>query len=122
MRTQAAKRTRNRTDRDPVTAERSVLRVALEDADAVALKRRLESALKQGRYIEIDASALAGLTTAGVQVLLAAAADAEARHVQFRLIGGGPLIVDAFGELGLADKVASWLDPAGSLAGRVAET
>jgi anti-anti-sigma regulatory factor len=113
MRTQTAKRRRNRTTRAGAAAKRPVLRVTLsnDEADAGALKRRLESAACKGRHLEIDVGALAGLTTAGVQVLLAAAADAEARHVQFRLTGCGPSITDAFGELGLADRIARLTAP-----------
>lgn len=111
MRTRTAKRRRN-------IAKPSALRVtlAIDEADAIALKRRLESAVNKGRHLEIDAGAIAALTTAGVQVLLAAAADAEVRHVQFRLTACGSSIIDAFGELGLSDKIATWLDPAGAAA------
>jgi anti-anti-sigma regulatory factor len=113
MRTRTAKRRRNRTALDGAAAKRPALCVTLssDDADAAALKRRLESAVNKGRPIEVDAGALAGLTTAGVQVLLAAAADVEARHAQFRLTGCGPSITDAFSELGLADRIARLTAP-----------
>ncbi len=112
MRTQTAKR-RNRTARKTSKATRA-LRVILaaDETDVIALKRRLEAAVAKDRHLAIDAGAVAALTTAGVQVLLAAAASAEARHVQFRLAAGGPAMIDAFGELGLADTIASWLEPA----------
>jgi anti-anti-sigma regulatory factor len=112
MRTRTAKR-RNRTARETSRSTRA-LRVVLaaDEADAIALKQRLEAALAKGRHLAIDASAVAALTTAGVQVLLAAAASAAARHVQFRLTAGGPAMIDTFGELGLADTIASWLEPA----------
>lgn len=113
MRTQTVKR-RNRTARETSKATRRALRVILaaDETDAIALKRRLEAAVTKNRHLAIDAGAVAALTTAGVQVLLAAAASAEARHVQFRLVSGAPAMIDVFGELGLADTVASWLDPA----------
>jgi anti-anti-sigma regulatory factor len=125
MRTQTAKRRKNRIAREVDTAKQSALCVTLaaDDADAIALKRQLEPAVSKGRHLDIDAGAVAALTTAGVQVLLAAAAAAEARHVQFRLTGYRPSIIDLFGELGLADTIASWLDPArNGLTGHVAET
>jgi anti-anti-sigma regulatory factor len=125
MRTQTAKRRKNRIAREGATAKQSALCVTLatDEADATALKRRLETAVSKGRHIDIDAGAVAGLTTAVVQVLLAAATDAEARHLQFRLTACGSSIIDLFGELGLADKIASWLDPArNGLTGHVAET
>ena len=111
MRTQTAKRRRNRAARDTSTTRQSALRLtlAIDETDSIALKQRLESAVNEGRHLEIDAGAVAVLRTGGVQVLLAAAADAEARHVQFRLTACGSAFVDAFGELGLADKIAAWL-------------
>jgi anti-anti-sigma regulatory factor len=111
MRTQTAKRRRQTTPNS--AAKRSVLRVtlAIDEADPAALKRRLESAIDKGRPIELDAGVLAGLTTAGIQVLLAAAADAEARHVPFRLTGCTPSITDAFNEIGLADRIARLTAP-----------
>jgi anti-anti-sigma regulatory factor len=113
MRTQTAKRRRNRTARDNATTTRSALRLtlAIDETDPIALKQRLESVVNKGRRLEIDAGAVAALTTGGVQVLLAAAADAEARHARLRLTACGSAVVDAFGELGLADKIAAWLDP-----------
>ena len=125
MRAQAAKRSRHGAGRNSATrkqAARCVV-VALDESDAAAVKRRLESALNEGRHIEIDAGALPALTTAGIQVLLAAAADAGARHLQFRLTGDAASIIALFGGLGFSDKIATWLDPARNrLSGRVAET
>jgi anti-anti-sigma regulatory factor len=76
-----------------------------DEGDAGALKRRLGSALNNGRHIEIDVGALTALATAGIQVLLAAAADAEARQLRLRLTGCAPSITEAFGELGFADQI-----------------
>jgi anti-anti-sigma regulatory factor len=124
MRTQTAKRRRNRAARNIATADRPALRVLLrvDETDAVALKRRLEAAVDEGRHLAIDAGAVTALTTAGAQVLLAAAVSAEVRHLQFRLAASGSLIIEVFGELGLAERIASWLDPAGNgSTGRMAE-
>jgi anti-anti-sigma regulatory factor len=124
MRTQMAKRRMNRTARDAAATKRSALRLilAIDETDPIALKQRLESAVNKGRDLEIDAGAVVALTTGGVQVLLAAAAAADAGHLQFRLTACGSSMIDAFAELGLSDKIGTWLDPAGSgCAGRVTE-
>jgi anti-anti-sigma regulatory factor len=124
MRTQTAKRRRNRTAQDVAAAKRSAQRLtlAVDETDPIALKQRLEAAVNEGRDLEIDAGAVVALTTGGIQVLLAAAADAAARHLQFRLTACGSSIIDAFAELGLSDMIETWLDPAGSgCAGGVTE-
>ena len=115
MRTQTAKRPRSRAARDIAPAKRAALRVHLpsDEADA-ALTLRLKAAMNKARDLAIDAGAVAAMTTGAVQVLLAAAASAEARQLKFRLTATSPSLIDAFGELGLADEIAAWLGHAES--------
>ena len=113
MRAQTAKRPKNRAARDTATEKRSSLRMVLasDETDAAALKRRLETAMVKNRDLAIDAGAVTVLTTAGVQVLLAAAASAEAKHLQLTLTAKSSALIEAFGDLGLAEFL---LDPLGS--------
>jgi len=77
------------------------------------MTRQLKAAMDKGRDLVVDAGAVATPTAADVQVLVAAAAGADARQLKFRLTGS-PSLIDAFAELGLADEIESWLDRAGS--------
>ncbi len=113
MRTQTIRRHRKTSARERSTAGPSLrIILAADESDAPALQQRLAAAFGEGRHLAIDAGAVAVLTTAGVQVLLAAAADAAARKLDFRLAAGGPAVVAAFGELGLADSLAAWRESA----------
>lgn len=110
MRAQTIRRRRTSDVRDRSTAGPPPICVSLtaDESDATALRRRLAAALGERRPLYVDAGAVAVLTTASVQVLLAAAADAVARKLEFRLVAGGPAIVEAFSALGLADSLAAW--------------
>lgn len=121
MRARTAKRPKNRAARDSATEKRSSLRVKLasDETDAAALKRYLETAMAKNRDLAIDSGAVTALTTAGVQVLLAAAASAEAKHLQLTLTAKSPALSEAFVDLGLAEFL---LDPiAGQRTSRAAE-
>jgi anti-anti-sigma regulatory factor len=120
MRAQTAKRPKNRAARDTATETRSSLRIVLasDETDAAALKRRLETAMMKNRDLAIDAGAVTVLTMAGVQVLLAAAASAAAKHLQLKLTATSSALIEVFGDLGLAEFL---LDPiASQRAGRAA--
>jgi anti-anti-sigma regulatory factor len=110
MRAQTAKRPKNRAARDTATGKRPLLRVILasDEADAAGLKRRLETAMAKNRDLAIDAGAVAKLTTAGVQVLLAAVASAGAKRLRLTLTAKSSALTEAFGDLGLAEFL---LDP-----------
>ena len=82
--------------------------LSADESDAEALKQSLMTALERAGAVDIDAGATEIVTTAGVQVLLAAAA---ARQRGFRLTACGSGFRDAFDELGLAETIASWLRP-----------
>ena len=113
MRAQTAKRPKIRAARDTAMEKRPLLRVILasDETDAAVLKRHLETAMAKNRDLGIDAGAVAKLTTAGVQVLLAAVASAGAKHLQLTLTAKSSALTAVFGDLGLAEFL---LDPIGS--------
>jgi len=109
MRTRTTRQHRKTSTRDRSRAGPPLrLILAADESDAPALRRRLAEAIDEGGHLAIDAAAVVALTTGSIQVLLAAATAAAARNLEFRLAAGGPAIVDAFGELGLADSLADW--------------
>jgi anti-anti-sigma regulatory factor len=113
MRAQTAKRPKNRAARDTATEKRPLLRVILagDETDSAVLKRRLETAMARNRDLAIDAGAVAKLTTAGVQVLLAAAASAEMKCLRLTLTAKSSALTAAFADLGFAEFL---LDPVDS--------
>jgi hypothetical protein len=115
MRTQTAKRRRGSSTPARSTAKQAPLCLVIQadESDPVVLKRRLEEAVGAGRDLVIDTGAGAPLPTASVQLLLAAAACVESQGRKFRVVPDNPGIRDAFGELGLAERIASWLEPDG---------
>jgi anti-anti-sigma regulatory factor len=118
MRAQTAKRPKIRAARDTATDKLRVI-LASDETDAAVLKRRLETAMAENRDLGIDGGAVAKLTTASVQVLLAAFASAAAKRLRLTLTAKSSALTAAFGELGLAEFLLEPIDS--QRTGRAAE-
>lgn len=84
------------------------LALAVREANPAALKQRFEKAIEQGRPLCVDAGAVDALSTADVQILLAAAMAARARALEFRVVAPSTPFVAAFDDLGLREILESW--------------
>jgi len=93
-----------------------VFTLAVKQADAGEMKRRFQEALKRQRRLCVDAGAVAGLSTADVQVLLSAAALAQTRELPFRVVAASSPFVEAFEQLGLRAALDAWRGDLGSSA------
>jgi anti-anti-sigma regulatory factor len=66
----------------------------------------LVDALADGRRCRIDGAAVATVSTAAIQVLLAAARQQAARGAAWRLVDPSPPLAQAISDLGLAGDPA----------------
>lgn len=88
--------------------EKKRLALTAREANPAALKQRFEKAIEQGRPLCVHAGAVDALSTADVQILLAAAMAAQARALEFRVVAPSTPFVAAFGDLGLREILDSW--------------
>lgn len=92
-------------------AEKPLL-LAAGDRNPAALNARFQTAIKRGRPLCVDASAVDELSTAAVQVLLSAALLAQKRELTFRVVAASRPVIDAFVELGLDEWLEAWRNDA----------
>jgi anti-anti-sigma regulatory factor len=71
-------------------------------AAAPVLKQALVAALADAPPCRIDGAAVATVSTAAIQVLLAAARQQAARGLAWRLVDPSPVLAQAITDLGLA--------------------
>lgn len=76
---------------------------------AQSLKERLLAALGKGSEIEVDLSRVSEMDTAGIQLLLAAKHEADARSQTLRFVAHSPVVVDT---LELCELSSHFGDPA----------
>jgi len=70
------------------------------------LKVDLVAALAQGRDMAVDARAVYRLSTASIQLLVAASLDAERQGLRFTILAPSTALQDTCADLGLSD----WLE------------
>lgn len=83
----------------------------LDPVAAAPLADGLRAALGAGSGLTIDASAVERLSTPAVQVLLAAARSCEQADRPFRIRRPTDAFAAALTDLGLAGRMAEWLQP-----------
>jgi anti-anti-sigma regulatory factor len=83
-----------------------VIGPSLSIREAGACRQQLHALLMAGGTL-VDVSALESIDTAGLQLLLAAAATAARAGCTLRLVGGRQLLQRAAAELGLAEPLAA---------------
>ena len=95
-----------------ISTRRGICRVSLGSAldmrQADRLKQALEQALVKGRVIKVDASLVERLSTACVQILIAATAAMEKAGIAFTLLRPSEVFVESFNDLGLRPVLMQW--------------
>ncbi len=61
---------------------------------AAELKSSLLSALDQCRTVEIDLSQISEMDTAGLQLLILAKREAQAKNIDLNIVGHSPAVID----------------------------
>lgn len=80
----------------------SILPATLDRLAAESLCRTLQDGLLAGRPLQLDGSGVERVSTACLQVLLAAARSAAAREVPFAVTAPSDALIEALADLGLA--------------------
>ena len=83
-------------------SESSILPATLDRLAAESLCRTVQDRLLTGQKLRLDGSAVERVSTACVQVLLAASRSATAREVPFTVISPSAALTEALADLGLA--------------------
>lgn len=94
------------------STRRGICRVSLGSAldmrHAARLKQALEQALAKGREIKVDAGPVERLSTACVQILIAATVAMEKAGIPFTLLHPSEAFIEAFNDLGLHPVLMQW--------------
>ena len=94
------------TDVTAFTEPSHVLSADLSLTAAPLLKQTLVAALADGRPRCVDGSAVTTISTAAIQVLIAAARQQAGRGLAWRLVDPSPVLQQAISDLGLAHDSA----------------
>lgn len=86
---------------DGLSEQARLLPPVLDLAAAQTLCQALRDSLRQGDAILLAGNMVERVSTPGIQVLLAAAADARAQGLAFHLLEPSPALADALADLGL---------------------
>jgi anti-anti-sigma regulatory factor len=81
------------------------LALAARETSAAGLKQRFKSALAARRPLWVDAGSVEALSTADLQVVLAAAETARLGGLEFRIVAASAPFLNAFDELGLRETL-----------------
>lgn len=72
------------------------------------LKQAFEKALVKGRQIKIDASSVERLSTACIQILIAATVAMTKAGIPFTLMRPSETFIESFNDLGLDSVLSQW--------------